>query len=98
MAVFSNIVKKVTGILLQKFMRQDEKTIIYFILSGVYFTSRVEHVKFVDFCGKYRLPLLQYLCSPQCRTTPAVYHSSSDTETDEEEAMANARLRRVLLG
>lgn len=73
-------------------------TIIYFILSGVYFTSRVEHVKFVDFCGKYRLPLLQYLCSPQCRTTPAVYHSSSDTETDEEEAMANARLRRVLLG
>lgn len=65
---------------------------------GVYFTSRVEHVKFVDFCGKYRLPLLQYLCSPQCRTTPAVYHSSSDTETDEDEAMANARLRRVLLG
>lgn len=69
-----------------------------FYTSGVYFTSRVEHVKFVDFCGKYRLPLLQYLCSPQCRTTPAVYHSSSDTETDEEEAMANARLRRVLLG
>ncbi|XP_062602214.1 leucine-rich repeat-containing protein 58-like [Saccostrea cucullata] len=64
---------------------------------GVYFTSRIEHVKFVDFCGKYRLPLLQYLCSPQCRTSPAVYHSSSDTETDEEE-VANAKLRRVLLG
>ncbi|XP_061193171.1 leucine-rich repeat-containing protein 58-like [Saccostrea echinata] len=64
---------------------------------GVYFTSRIEHVKFVDFCGKYRLPLLQYLCSPQCRTIPAVYHSSSDTETDEEE-VANAKLRRVLLG
>lgn len=65
---------------------------------GVYFTSRVEHVKFVDFCGKYRLPLLQFLCSPQCRTTPAVYHSSSDTETDEDDAVANAKLRRVLLG
>lgn len=95
---FSNIVKKVTGILLLKFMRQYENDNYFFILSGVYFTSRVEHVKFVDFCGKYRLPLLQYLCSPQCRTTPAVYHSSSDTETDEDEAMANARLRRVLLG
>jgi hypothetical protein len=30
---------------------------------GVYFESRVEHVKFVDFCGKYRIPLMQYLCS-----------------------------------
>lgn len=98
LAVFSNIVKKVTGILLQKFMWQYENDNYLFYTSGVYFTSRVEHVKFVDFCGKYRLPLLQYLCSPQCRTTPAVYHSSSDTETDEEEAMANARLRRVLLG
>jgi Leucine-rich repeat (LRR) protein len=25
---------------------------------GVYFTSKVEHVKFVDFCGKYRVPLM----------------------------------------
>lgn len=85
----------VTGIFFTKFMQVWQWQ---FFLSGVYFTSRVEHVKFVDFCGKYRLPLLQYLCSPQCRTTPAVYHSSSDTETDEDEAMANARLRRVLLG
>lgn len=28
---------------------------------GVYFESCVELVKFVDFCGKYRVPLLQYL-------------------------------------
>lgn len=35
--------------------------------AGVYFSSRVETVKFVDFCGKYRVPLLQYLCSPHCR-------------------------------
>ncbi|XP_002163374.1 leucine-rich repeat-containing protein 58 isoform X1 [Hydra vulgaris] len=31
---------------------------------GVYFDSRVKCIKFVDFCGKYRLPLEQYLCSP----------------------------------
>ncbi len=32
--------------------------------SGVYFTHRVRFVDFVDFCGKYRVPLLKYLCSP----------------------------------
>lgn len=31
--------------------------------SGVFFDNRIEHIKFVDFCGKYRVPLLQYLCS-----------------------------------
>ncbi|RZF41147.1 hypothetical protein LSTR_LSTR010799 [Laodelphax striatellus] len=31
----------------------------------------VEHVKFVDFCGKYRLPLMQYLCSSKCRDDPS---------------------------
>nr|CAD7593853.1 unnamed protein product [Timema genevievae] len=33
---------------------------------GVYFDNHVEHIKFVDFCGKFRVPLLQYLCSPKC--------------------------------
>uniref|UniRef100_A0A1I7WX71 Leucine-rich repeat-containing protein 58 n=1 Tax=Heterorhabditis bacteriophora TaxID=37862 RepID=A0A1I7WX71_HETBA len=28
---------------------------------GVYFEACVEHIKFVDFCGKYRVPLLQFL-------------------------------------
>lgn len=32
---------------------------------GVFFDSRVEHIKFADFCGRYRIPLLQYLCSPK---------------------------------
>lgn len=30
---------------------------------GVFFDNHVEHIKFVDFCGKYRVPLMQYLCS-----------------------------------
>jgi hypothetical protein len=30
---------------------------------GVYFTHRVRTVDFVDFCGKYRIPLMKYLCS-----------------------------------
>lgn len=28
---------------------------------GVYFEAKQEHIKFVDFCGKYRVPLMQYL-------------------------------------
>jgi len=36
------------------------------VCDGVYFNHRIEHVKFSDFCGKYRVPLLQYLCSSQC--------------------------------
>lgn len=67
----------------------------YFFPLGVYFASRVENVKFVDFCGKYRLPLLQYLCSPQCRTSP--YVTNSDTDTDDEDT-ARAKLKKVLLG
>jgi len=59
---------------------------------GVYFDSRVEHVKFVDFCGKYRIPLLQYLCSPNCTNQPI---SSSDTDSDSDNGY---RLRKVLLG
>ncbi|CAH0560859.1 unnamed protein product [Brassicogethes aeneus] len=37
---------------------------------GVFFNNRVEHIKFVDFCGKYRIPLLQYLCSSKCANGP----------------------------
>lgn len=67
---------------------------------GVYFDARVEHIKFVDFCGKYRLPLLQYLCSAQCSSQLANGHvSSSESEmSDEESGVDMSRLRRVLLG
>ncbi|XP_060606499.1 leucine-rich repeat-containing protein 58-like [Ruditapes philippinarum] len=60
---------------------------------GVYFSSKVENVKFVDFCGKYRLPLLQYLCSPQCSYTSVC----SDSETDDEDS-ARSKMKKVLLG
>ncbi|KAI4484434.1 hypothetical protein M0802_013050 [Mischocyttarus mexicanus] len=54
---------------------------------GVFFDNRVEHVKFVDFCGKYRLPLLQYLCSSKCIGP-----------RDGEEVVSGAMIRKVLLG
>ncbi|KAG7197365.1 hypothetical protein KM043_018472 [Ampulex compressa] len=55
---------------------------------GVFFNNRVEHVKFVDFCGKYRLPLLQYLCSSKC----------IGQRNGEEEVVSGAMIRKVLLG
>ncbi|XP_003699574.1 leucine-rich repeat-containing protein 58 [Megachile rotundata] len=54
---------------------------------GVFFNNRVEHVKFVDFCGKYRLPLLQYLCSRKCVES-----------RDGDEVVSGAMIRKVLLG
>ncbi len=56
---------------------------------GVYFDKRIEHVKFVDFCGMYRIPLMQYLCSTRCTTgRPAVSSNHED----------GTRMKRVLLG
>ncbi|XP_014208155.1 leucine-rich repeat-containing protein 58 [Copidosoma floridanum] len=58
------------------------------LCKGVFFDNRVEHVKFVDFCGKYRLPLLQYLCSSKC----------IGPREGDEEVVSGAMIRKVLLG
>ncbi len=67
---------------------------------GVYFTSKVEHVKFVDFCGKYRIPLMQYLCSSSCNekvSNSALISESSDSD-DNENLSENKKLKKILLG
>jgi len=66
---------------------------------GVYFSSCVEHVKFVDFCGKYRLPLLQYLCSPRCTRSGSHPPSDTDSDADDDNVLPVAnRMKKVLLG
>ncbi|XP_077202415.1 leucine-rich repeat-containing protein 58 [Paroedura picta] len=69
---------------------------------GVYFDSCVRQIKFVDFCGKYRLPLMHYLCSPECSSpySSASQSSTSQSESDsEDEALVSARrMQKVLLG
>ncbi|CAL2035943.1 hypothetical protein CAEBREN_32822 [Caenorhabditis brenneri] len=62
---------------------------------GVYFDARVEHVKFVDFCGKYRVPLMQFLCSPRCSAGVPQVDSETSSESEEE---IEPIMRRVLLG
>jgi Leucine-rich repeat (LRR) protein len=72
---------------------------------GVYFTSKVEHVKFVDFCGKYRVPLMQYLCSPKCDKRMLEPMSSESDDDDVglldggagNERVDEEKLKRVLL-
>ncbi len=61
---------------------------------GVYFSSKVEHVKFVDFCGKYRLPLMQYLCSPKCNRQD----SSSESGSEQENTVETSKLKKILFG
>ncbi|XP_028836674.1 leucine-rich repeat-containing protein 58a [Denticeps clupeoides] len=65
--------------------------------AGVYFESCVRHIRFVDFCGKYRLPLMHYLCSPEC-TSPCSSTPQSDAESEDESSVPADRLQRVLLG
>ncbi|KAF5274307.1 hypothetical protein FQR65_LT04426 [Abscondita terminalis] len=55
---------------------------------GVFFDNRVEHIKFVDFCGKYRIPLLQYLCSSKCITD----------ENEVDRPNRSYMVKKVLLG
>ncbi|KAF8567762.1 hypothetical protein P879_07331 [Paragonimus westermani] len=62
--------------------------------SGVYFSSCVESVKFVDFCGRYRLPFAQFLCSPQC----TVSTTNSETESDGSEPDVTSQLEDQSVG
>jgi hypothetical protein len=77
--------------------------------SGVYFDNQYKQVikgdiqlnilnnfqiKFADFCGRYRMPLLQFLCSPSCM----VDDSSDETSGTSDDEYNPRVMRRVLLG
>ncbi|EPQ13379.1 Leucine-rich repeat-containing protein 58 [Myotis brandtii] len=64
---------------------------------GVYFDCCVRQIKFVDFCGKYRLPLMHYLCSPEC-SSPCSSTSQSESDSEDEASVAAHRMQKVLLG
>lgn len=58
------------------------------VCAGVYFTTRIKTVDFVDFCGKYRVPLLKFLCSTHHREPAVPLHHSS---------VCKNKMKRVLL-
>ncbi|XP_068127064.1 leucine-rich repeat-containing protein 58 [Hyperolius riggenbachi] len=66
--------------------------------AGVYFDSCVRQIKFVDFCGKYRLPLMHYLCSPECSSPCSSVSSQSESDSEDEAMAAARRMAKVLLG
>lgn len=53
---------------------------------GVYFHDTVRHIEFVDFCGKFRVPLMQYLCSPNHMHNATYTAPVSAPQRVEEEA------------
>ena len=59
--------------------------------AGVYFSTRYRSVEFVDFCGKSRLPLIQFLCSAHA-SEPAVKEPSYQHGEG-----CGKRMRKVLL-
>lgn len=77
--------------------RLDSNQLLSLVSAGVYFDSCVRQIKFVDFCGKYRLPLMHYLCSPEC-TSPCSSNPQSDADSEDENSVPAYRLQRVLLG
>ncbi|CAF1036334.1 unnamed protein product [Adineta ricciae] len=62
---------------------------------GVYFESCHKNIKFVDFCGKFYLPLLQFLCSPAC--TSSTSGSTCQARTNPSDDMSS-KFKKVLLG
>jgi hypothetical protein len=66
--------------------------------SGVYFDTRYCQLKFVDCCGAYQLPLLQYLCSTNCIEDSEQSGSSATSASDHSQDEIDELARRVILG
>jgi len=62
--------------------------------AGVYFDNQYKQIKFADFCGRYRMPLLQFLCKPSCM----IEDSSDETSGTSDDEYNPRVMRRVLLG
>lgn len=67
---------------------------------GVYFDDKYVQVKFVDTCGAYRLPLLQYLCSPNCfePSDPATSSFSSSSANNSDAGSESEEVVSVVPG
>mmetsp|Transcript_5919 Transcript_5919/g.15065 ORF Transcript_5919/g.15065 Transcript_5919/m.15065 type:complete len:427 (+) Transcript_5919:102-1382(+) len=42
--------------------------------AGVYFSASVKRLTIEDFCGKFRVPLMKFLCREKCSTEPSYPH------------------------
>ena len=61
---------------------------------GVYFETKVKKLKFVDFCGRYRVPLLEYLCA-HCEY-PYINDRWSSSGSEDDEPL-KASLKQLMM-
>lgn len=65
---------------------------------GVFFDSCVRHVKFVDFCGKYRLPFEQFLCSLHENEYWDDVSCSSNSSSEDDSEVGPSWMKKILFG
>ena len=62
--------------------------------AGVYFTTHVKKLEIEDFCGKFRVPLMKFLCQEQCTEVPSYPHHPPPAAASPQN---KKKLKRVLL-
>eukprot|EP00040_Diaphanoeca_grandis_P035408 m.222644 g.222644 ORF g.222644 m.222644 type:complete len:473 (+) comp33380_c0_seq1:353-1771(+) len=61
--------------------------------AGVYFQSSVKNLQVVDFCGKFRVPLIKFLCKSKCVGDEAAYPTCKIIKPDP----CAKKMKRILL-
>ena len=57
----------------------------------------MESIKVVDFCGKYRVPMMEYLCQSQCTVAAPSPATSAASVTTNKRGVNAAKMQKVLL-
>jgi hypothetical protein len=64
---------------------------------GVYFTSKVKSIKVVDFCGKYRVPMMEYLCQQRCTVAEGGAVNMTAAQPTQKLPVSATKMQKVLL-
>lgn len=65
--------------------------------AGVYFQSSVKNLQVVDFCGKFRVPLLKFLCEDKCKDASTPSYPPCTKNQSKSSTQCLKRMKRVLL-
>lgn len=62
--------------------------------AGVYFTTSVKKLTIEDFCGKFRVPLMKFLCREACTELPSYPHHPAPAAASPQN---HKKMKKVLL-
>jgi hypothetical protein len=65
--------------------------------AGVYFTTHVKKLTIEDFCGKFRVPLMKFLCREGCTEVPSYPHHPSPVAGSGSPPNNKKKMKKVLL-